>query len=269
MDLFENEELLKPKKKKQPKAKATTIILASIIVLTILCIITLVFIVYLKGKILTITLDEANAKDLENILIFEENDKIYMPIKKMAEYLKYSAYNGDYIARSEDDETKCYIQTEEEIVSFTENSNVITKVIEGQTQQIKVAEPVKKINGELCIESNSAQDAFNFKFNYNSNKNEIIIQTLSYLYNAYTQYAVSKGYVAIEDESFANKTAVLDNMLIVKATNNSYGVISTETEDTVLFETKYDSIEYFRKTSEFLVGYKNKKGLITTERKTN
>lgn len=267
MNLFEDEELFKPKKKKA-QVKPTTIIAIAIVALLILLVIIVASIIYLKSTILTITLDEKNANDLESVLIFEENDKIYMPIKKMAEYLGYSAYNGDYITRSEDDTTKCYIESLEEIVCFTLSSNVITKVVDGQTQQIKISEPVKEINGELCIEANGTEDAFNIKFYYTASKNKIIIQTLGYLYTAYSNYAVSKGYVEIEDESFANKTAVLDDMLIVKTTNNYYGVISTQNENEIILETKYDSIEYFRKNSEFLVGNNNKKGIITKDRKT-
>lgn len=267
MNLFEDEELFKPKKKKA-QVKPTTIIAIAIVALLILLVIIVASIIYLKSTILTITLDGKNVNDLESVLIFEENDKIYMPIKKMAEYLGYSAYNGDYITRSEDDTTKCYIESSEEIVCFTLSSNVITKVVDGQTQQIKISEPVKEINGELCIEANGTEDAFNIKFYYTASKNKIIIQTLGYLYTAYSNYAVSKGYVEIEDESFANKTAVLDNMLIVKTTNNYYGVISTQNENEIILETKYDSIEYFRKNSEFLVGNNNKKGIITKDRKT-
>lgn len=269
MDLFEDEEILKPKKKKQ-QVKPTTLILIAIIVLSIICVITLVAIVYLKGKILTITVDESTAKELEEIFIFEENNKVYIPIRRMAEYLKYSAYNGDYITRSEDDATKCYIETEEEIVSFTLNSNVLTKVVDGQTQQIKISEPVKEINGELCVESEGAQSAFNFKFYYDVEKNNINIQTLSYLYSWYSQYAVNKGYTIEEEETFANKTAVLDNMIIVRNQNNYCGVISPDGEGNVeiVLEAKYDSIEYFQKTSEFLVESNNKKGIITKDRKT-
>ncbi len=262
MDLFEDEEILKPKKKK--KIKSTTLILIAIVILVILCIITIVAIVYLKGQILTIKLDGKTADQLEDILIFEENDKIYIPIKKMAQYLGYDAFNGDYITRSEDDTNKCYIESQEELISFMLNSNILTKVINGQVQQIKIAEPVKEINGELCISSEGAQNAFNFKFYYD--KNKINIETLSYLYSWYSQYAVNNGYLPIE-ETYTNKLAVLDNMLIVKDKNNYYGVISTNNGE-ALFEAKYDSIEYFPSSSEFLVGSNSKKGIISKDRTT-
>lgn len=262
-DLFD-EELLKPKKKKT--IKPATIIIIAIILLTILCILAIVAIVYIKGTILSISIDGQNAKELEEILVIEESGKVYMPIKKMAEFLGYSAYNGDYVTLSEDDTSKCYIKTGQETVSFILNSNVLTKVIEGQTRQIKISEPIKEINGDLCISAEGAENAFNFKYHYNLAKNNITIHTLTYLYNWYSQNAVNKGYLPIEEEIFENKSAVLDDMLIVKSSNNYYGVISTQGE--TILESKYDSIEYFSKTSEFLVESNGKKGIISKDRTT-
>ena len=263
MDLFE-EEILKPKKKKT--IKGSTLILIAIILLSILCVLALMAIFYIKGTILTITLDGIEAKELENIFIMEENNKVYMPIKRMAEYLRYDAFTGDYITRSEDDVNKCYVETDEEVVSFTLNSNILTKVIEGQSQQIKITEPIKEINGELCIAAEGAQDAFNFKFYYDANKNNIYIQTLSYLYSWYSQQAVNEGYLLIEEETYANKAAILDDMLIVKADNNNYGVINIKGE--TILETKYDSIQYLQNTSDFLVGSNDRKGIISKDKTT-
>lgn len=264
MDLFD-EEILKPKKKKE--IKTSTILIIAIVLLLILCIITSIFIVYIKSTILTIKLDGRDAKDLEEILIMEENNKVYIPIIRMAKYLGYSAYKGDYVTRSEDDPTRCYMESEE-TVSFTLNSNIITKVAEGQSQQIKITEPIKEINGELCINAEETQDVFNFNFYYDVYKNNITIQTLSFLYDGYSKYAVDKGYLPIEEETFENKKAVLDNMLIVKSENNYFGVISTIKEDEIILETKYDSIEYLGATSEFLVESNNKKGIISKDKKT-
>lgn len=266
MDLFD-EDIAKLKKKSRKKIKPTTLILVAIIILFILCIMAIVTITYLKGSTLSITVDGKTAKELEEILIFEENDKIYIPIRRMAEYLKYDSFNGDYITRSED-KTKCYIETSEELVSFTLNSNILTKVVDGQSQQIKIVEPIKEINGELCVTSEGLRDAFNIKFYYNTDNKRITIYTLGYLYSGYSTYAIQNGYVPIENESFANKTAVLDNMLIVKSQSNYYGVISTENRSEMILEAKYDTIEYFPKTSEFIVESNKKKGIILKDKKT-
>ena len=64
INLFD-EEILRPKKKKT--IKPSTILLVAIVVLMILCVAIIVLIFYLKGAILTITLDEDEAKELENV----------------------------------------------------------------------------------------------------------------------------------------------------------------------------------------------------------
>jgi len=263
MDLFD-EDILKTKKRKQ--VKASTLILIAIVILSILCVITFIAIVYIKGSILKITVDGNKVADLQDIFIIEENNKVYMPIRRMAEYLGYGAYTGEYTTRSEDDLTKCYIETEEEVVSFTLDSNILTRVVDGQTQQIKITEPIKEINGELCITAEGAQDAFNLKFYYDVDKNDIYIETLTYLYNYYSQMFQMNGYMSIENESVANKTAILDGMLIVKSKNNYYGVVTIGGE--TILETKYDNIEYLRKTSDFLVTSRNKMGIISKNKKT-
>lgn len=259
-DLFD-EEILKPKKKKT--IKPTTLILIAIIVLLLLCVLTIATIVYLKGTILTISLDGKDAKELQKILIFEENNKVYIPIRRMANYLKYDSYNGDYTNKSEDT-TKCYFESDDELVAFTLNSAIITKVIDKQSQRIQISEPIKEINGELCISAQGAEEAFNFKFYNNIENKQINIETLNYLYNAYSRYYQSAGYLAIEGESYANKTAVLDNMLIVKTENNYYGVISTAGAS--ILENKYDKISYLRKTADFLVQTNGKKGIISKDK---
>ena len=259
-----NDEILKPKKEKK-KIKASTIILVFIILLVILCILAIVGIVYIKGTLLSYSLDGRQTKALESLLIFEEDNKIYIPIRRMANYLKYEAYNGDYLTLSEDS-TKCYIKNADELVSFTLDSNILTKVIGEKVSQIKIGETIKDINGELCITAEGAQEAFNFKFNYDLNNNKIYIETLGYLYNGYYSTYQSIGYLPIEAETYENKLAILDDMLIVKESNNCYGVINIEGR--TILETKYNSIQYLRETSDFLVESNNKKGIISKDKTT-
>ena len=65
------------------------------------------------------------------------------------------------------------------------------------------------------------------------------------------------GYLPIDSETYVNKLAILDDMLIVKASNNCYGVITIGGD--IILETKYDSIQYLKETSDFLVESNNKK----------
>ena len=262
MNLFENEELLKPKK--QFRVKAPTVLIVIISILIVLSIAIICLITYLKGTILTITLDGKDANKLKSILIFQE-DKIYIPIKEMAEYLQYQTYNGDYITLSEEVD-KCYIENIEEKVAFTLDSNIITKVRGEVTEQVKIVEPISQINEELHITSKGAEQAFNLYFNYNKEKNEITIQTLSHLYNEYLKDAISIGYLPIENEIFDNKLAIFEGFRIVKSSNGNYGVINID--DEVILETKYQSIRYLPKTSDFLVSSNNKMGIIASDKTT-
>lgn len=262
MDLFENEELLKPKKKL--KIKLSTIIITIIIILILLCFVIVGLIVYLKGTILTVTVDTINANELKSIFIFEEN-KIYIPIRKMAEYLQYETYNGDYITLSEET-NKCYIENLEELVSFVLDSNIITKVRNENAEKLKIDEPITQINGELCITEEGAEKAFNFRFVFDKERNQITIETLSYLYQLYSQFSTSLGYLNIENEIFENKMLIFNDLIVVKGKNENYGVIDGYGD--VVLETKYENIEYLPKTSEFLVSSNNKKGIISQDKTT-
>lgn len=264
MDLFE-EELLKPKRKKG--IKMSTLLIIAIVVLFLLCFVIIAAISYLRGTILIITLDEMEAADLKEIFIMQENNEIYIPIRKMGEYLKYETYNGDY-QRPSEDANKCYIKNVDEIVAFVLNSNIITRVVNGQTQQIKIAEPIVQINNQLCITSKAAEEAFNIYFNYDTKQNKIDIITLSNLYTRYSNHFVNKGYVAIENETLDNKKAIFDGYVIVKGANGYYGVMTAEKNSKVILETKYESIKYLKETSDFLVSSNKKFGIISIDQTT-
>jgi len=264
MNLFE-EEILKPKKKKNINISA--IIIGLIIILTILCIVSIVAITYLKGTILTIVVNGKYVSGIENMFLMEENNKVYIPIKKMAEFLGFEAYNGDFITLSEDDTTKCHIKSENETISFTLNSNVLVKESNERIEQVKITEPIKQINQELYVSSDCAKDAFNLRFYYNIENNRITMQTLDYLYDLSYKRARKNGFAELKEQSFENCSAVLDGMLIVKSAKGGYGVVAMDGK-TQIIETKYDKIQYIRENSEFLVESNKKKGIITSSKKT-
>ena len=63
----------------------------------------------------------ANAIISDGQVIFEGED-VYVPIRDFASYVGYSSYNGDYKQYVEDT-TKCYVQSTNEVASFSLNSN--------------------------------------------------------------------------------------------------------------------------------------------------
>ena len=164
MSLFDEEILKQPKKKK--KINTSAIIIVIMIILTILCVVAMVGITYLKGTILTVIVDGKEFSGIENMFVMEENNKVYIPIKRMAQFLNYEAYNGDFITLSEDDNTKCHIKSENETTSFSLNSNILVKKVSNEVQQVKISEPIKQINGDLYISAECAKEAFNINFYY-------------------------------------------------------------------------------------------------------
>ena len=222
----------------------------------------------LKSSTLMVSLNGQSSDKLSEILVFEEdNSKIYIPIKKVANLFGYTSYNGDYMQPSEDS-SKCYVESENEIVSFALNSDTIYKVIPNSNtnyEYIQLDEPIKAINGELYTTIDGVQKAFNVSFSYDENNKKIEVYTLEYLLSYYTNNIINIGYTGV-DSTFNNQKAMLENMLVVE-NNKKYGVINTSTGEVIL-DTKYDEIKYLNNTSDFLVKSNNKVGIISKDKQT-
>lgn len=264
MELYDENTLNKNRKNK----KLQNILLVLIILTLFIIVGLLALMVTLKGDTLTVYLNGIPSEDLKSLLVFEENDsKIYIPIKKVANLFGYNSYNGDYEQPSED-VNKCYVQSENEIASFTLNSNYIYKLVPNTNsnyEYFQIDEPVKAINGELYTTIDGIQKAFNISFEYNQSDKNITVYTLEYLAENYSKNVINLGYTGIES-SFNNEKAILDNMLVVEK-NEKYGVINLSTKEIIL-DTKYDEIKYLQQTSDFLVTSNNKVGIISKNKQT-
>ena len=75
---------------------------------------------------------------------------------------------------------------------------------------------------------------------------------MPYLVQSYSGKVLDSGYSEISDV-FANKKAILQNMLVVKKGENKniYGVIDTQGK--TILEAKYDNITYLPNVGDFLV----------------
>jgi len=265
MELYD-EDMFKVKKKTE--TKGTKILLIIIILLVLLCITIVCLIIYLKDSIITVTIDGGVNNKFRDIIVFEENNsKIYVPVRKLAEILEYESYNGEYLNKSEDT-TKCYVESKNEVVNLELNSNYITKKElknNSAYEKIELEEPIKEINGDLCANIDGIEKIFNVDFSYSVENKKITLFTLSYLVDYYVKNRLpSYDYIELK-EGFTNQKAILNNILIAKNSNGKYGVIQTNGE--TILEPKYDNIEYLKNTNEFLVTSNEKKGIISYDKK--
>lgn len=267
MNLIE-ESISYEKEKKGSKFK--TIILVCIIV-TILAIIGIAsYLLYIKSTILTVTLDGNVNEQIKELLVIEDNGKVYIPIKKIASFFNYSSFDGEYKAKSES-KNQCYVESENEIANFELGSNKIYKLdLNNESENyeyIYTDEPVKAINGELYATADAIEKGYNVSFDYNKKNNKITILTMPYLISAYETKILDYGYSEIDSE-FVNQKTVLKDMLVVmkKETKEQYGVISVDGEP--ILEPKYDKITYMPEVGDFLVESNKKVGIISTQRET-
>lgn len=241
----------------QLKAKKWMKIIGVVLILLLLaCIGLIVLMYYIQASQLKISVDGKENTNLESILMIE-GDQVYIPIRKFAEFIGYESYSGDYKQYAEDN-TKCYVQSANEIASFTMNSDKIYKLLTNGNdyEYFTINEPVKMLDGVLYTTMEGAEKAFNITFNYDKQKNQITIYTLPYLVEYYATRFTNSA-IAGEVASFSNQKALLYNMIIVKNADNYYGVYDLAGKE--ILGTKYASIEFIESTKEFVVTTAEKK----------
>ena len=280
MDMYENQT------QEDKKAKRTArVILISIVVL-IIAIIGIIFaILLLKSSGFKIIIDGKTVSNVpEDLFIIDEvNNKVYVSIKDFAEYTDtevvtdgnnnnntnpyaYSAHIGEYKSDVQD-ENKCYVENNYETTSFFLNSNKICKLEKSQDSKkidydvYTVSEAVRKENDKMYVLSDGIEIAFNLKFYYNKESNNITITTLPYLISQYDEALKERGYTGVSTD-FNNQKAILYSLFVVQtATNGEYGVLNTTSE---LISTKYKKIEFNENRKEFFVtNSSNKVGIFT------
>lgn len=248
---------------KPDKSKKLRTIILVLIVLLIIGIISVVSILMLlKEEKMIVTLDGKTNNDLKSILMIDENNKIYIPIRDIASLFEYESYNGDYINRSEDT-NKCYAETNEEVAVFELGSNKLQK-IDTNTKEITyfyIDEPVQMINGKLYTTPDGIEKAYNVNFKHSENNKKIVVETMKYLMEQYTNPLIEAGFSEVSTK-FNDEKAVLNNLVIVKDNKGQYGIFNIDNNKLIL-ETKYSEISYIPITGDFLVKINNKIGIKT------
>lgn len=255
-------------KEEKKKKRTTRIVLIAIILVIIIIVAIISYLMYIQSTVMRLTIDGQANEKLKNLLVFESDGTIYAPIKEIAAYFGYDSFNGEYSEKSEI-QSKCYVQSENEIANFELGQNKIYKLdltkrsTDYEYEYIK--KPVKAINGVLYISTEGLEKAFNISFDYNQETNRITIYTMPYLYQYYANKVLDYGYTSL-DSTFVNQKAILNNYLIVSKDGKQQGVISVD--GTTILEPKYDGITYLLSTSDFLVENNKKLGIMSANRET-
>lgn len=256
-------------KQEQLKTKKLMKIISIILVILLIVSICLIAYIYYLSKIeLKILVNGTKKSKLNNVLYITEEGKVYVPIRAFASYVGYQSGNGGYKQYSEDT-TKCYVQNENEVATFELKSNKIYKyLLDGSNdiEYFEIDEPVLTKDGQLYTTIEGAKIAFNISMNYNRKSNKVTIYTLPYLVNHYAS-KFKNNAISNEKASFSNKKVLLYDMIILKNSNNNYGVYKLD--GTEIIGAKYSNIKFIESTKEFIVTtMENKMGIMMYDSST-
>lgn len=257
---FEQEELKSKKKMK--------IIAVVLLILLIFSAIILGYIYYLKNEQLKVYIDGKLVKTQSNTFIFDEED-VYVSIKDFAPLVGYAVNNGEYKRPYSEDTTKCYVDNGYETASYELDSEELYKVLtenkddaDVDYEYYTIDKPVVKANNKLYTTIEGITKGCNIAFSYTATNNTIKVYTISYLSKHYSSKIAD---AAFDDKTpYANKKALLYNMVIVQNASEKYGVNNINNE-TIIGE-KYKSITFLESSQEFVVETdEGKVGIITTD----
>lgn len=259
--------------KNNDKADLKKYLIIGMIACAVLIVFILVFIgIYSKNrpKILTLTIDGAQVQ-IPNGMFKFEGENVYISLEDigkgdMARLVGYRYVKGGYKQFANDDNI-CYLEGDNEIATYKLNSDLLYKTLNNgiiEYSEYSMSAPVKRIDDKLYVISDGLATGCNFKFYYNPQTQQIVINTLPYYFKTYKDKATTEYKYEGVDEEFVNQKAVLYGMMVVKE-NGQFGVITLENKTCV--SARYDKIEFVETVSEFFVTASRKMGVITDDGK--
>lgn len=262
--------------KQRKSKKIMKVIIILIVLLLIISIALFGGIYYLKAKEFKFIVNgkSISSTGMESDLFVFEGDTVYISLRDIATIIDYKYYNGGYKQYTEDN-SKCYLESTNEVVTFERDSDKIYKTPSDEVDYtyFSIDEPVKRINGKLYVTDKALNIACNLQTNYDKETNRIEIYTLSYL----TNYYMTRYSNAAIDTNFNNQKALLYGLLVVQNVDNTekgystntvrYGINNLKNEEIV--GMKYTDIEFIEGTEEFIVTTEEKKvGIINSDGNT-
>ena len=264
---IEQDNIMPDEGSKNKKIMTIIIVLIGVLIIGIMAI--MFVISTMKDEKLSVTVNGTRVKYSEDTFFFTEDDKIYISIKDIAPLVGYSAHNGEYRVNVENDENKCYVESQSETTSFYYNSQTISKVEPGTNndyENITISEPIIRMNDKLYVISDGFVTAFNSTFRYNKAKNTITIETLPSLVSRYNKAITNYEYSKISEE-FYNQKALVYGLIVGIREDGKYGVKTIDGIE--IISPRYNKIEYVESAGEFIItNSSNKVGIAYNSGKT-
>ena len=276
-----NDDELEERKLKTKKLK--TLIIISIIILSVIAVVLAGLIVYKKENpsYITTYIDGIRVQNFDKIIDMQtdENGEIqfYIPIRLFAIYLnsvnsqfKYEDYDGEYDPKTEDNNKCNIVRQNYEVAIYTKGSKVIYKKnLQKDYKEYEECIADKDVfsnNGLLYASKDGIEKGYNVVISYNEKKKIINIYSLDLLVqNQINKFAKEKfgnyGTLQFDGNILNNNKSIFEDVLIVKTSNNQYGLLNGNHEGFIL-EPKYDKITFVPDSKCFLVESDGKIGLF-------
>lgn len=247
-----------------------------------------------KTRVVDMTTEDGSIYKQKNItyenkeipIILETPDgKEYFCIETLASMFGYKYNRGAY-GELDENTNKCYIDNGGEYVTFSTETDTISKNIKikdtyedelsdkktdsssinGRTPETEEEElfvldkpVIKFVDNKLYATLDAVTKGFNM--NIVANGSQYTIYTLANLVDSYNQFLNSKGYVLTKN--FRNQRA-LYNGLAVAGKDGKYGVIELDSNGgyTEVISVKYDTVEYVQSIGEFIISSNSMYGMI-------
>ena len=256
--------------KKAVKKKDISKIIKNLLILTVTIILILVVLILVipKPKVerpMSLTVDGVSKMLPEGLCILDGiTGEPYFSIKDLADVLGYKYYRSEYIDRYTEDNTKCYVEAEQEVSSFLLGSKEIYKAKVGATgryEYYNIGEAIRVDTDKLYSNLTGINIGFNVMAAYNKETKVISITTLPEYLKTVKTALKSGGTYTLDESDFNNNKATLYDLFVVKDNNNKIGVISNKGD--VVIGHKYDKIVFSESTREFFVESEKKSGVLS------
>lgn len=252
-------------KKKMPTSKK--IVLVSLIVCIVLLVLILVFMFLMSSnqtKPLTLIINGQNIQISNNILISDDNQITYISLKQLSKLIGYEYLRGGYLEYIEDD-TKCYLESTNQIIGFEANSNKIYKTSSNSKtdyQYYELKNNIIKNNEILYISLEDLNVGCNVVYSFSKQENRITIDTIDNK-SKYYETQLSEKSMTIASDSFNNEKALSYGMIVVSNNNGKLGVINFDYQ--TIIGNKYTTMEFDEFSKNFIVSDENRYGVISKE----